>query len=204
MSATPMHLAPTPEAGDRGNPLGVRRWPVRIRNIMGAESRFRHAWVPESAIYDKRLGEAFRVFCCLLAFADKNGHCFVKVKTIAALLGKARSTVSEHLSTLERLGYIVREAQFRDDGGKRENRYWVARDGLPDIPPHVGSADAGGETHCGKRAATSNPLTVVFDADRRRGVAQNFQRVHVGQSDIARRFSRHPMSAQNRHQRTEP
>jgi DNA-binding transcriptional ArsR family regulator len=113
---------------------------------MGAESRFRHAWVPESAIYDKRLGEAFRVFCCLLAFADKNGHCFVKVKTIAALLGKARSTVSEHLSTLERLGYIVREAQFRDDGGKRENRYWVARDGLPDIPPHVGSADAGGET----------------------------------------------------------
>ena len=98
--------------------LGVRRWSVRIRNIMGAEPRFRHAWVPESAIYDKRLGEAFRVFCCLLAFADKNGHCFVKVKTIAALLGKARSTVSEHLSTLERLGYIVREAQFRDEAGK--------------------------------------------------------------------------------------
>jgi len=68
---------------------------------MGAEPRFRHAWVPESAIYDKRLGEAFRVFCCLLAFADKNGHCFLKVKTLAALLGKARSTVSEHLSTLE-------------------------------------------------------------------------------------------------------
>ena len=113
---------------------------------MGAEPRSRHAWVPESAIYDNRLGEAFRVFCCLLAFADKKGHCFVKVRTIAGLLGKARSTVSEHLSTLERLRYIVREAQFRDDGGKRENRYWVARDGLPDILTHVGSADVGGET----------------------------------------------------------
>lgn len=86
------------------------------------------------------------MFCCLLAFADKKGHCFVKVRTIAGLLGKARSTVSEHLSTLERLRYIVREAQFRDDGGKRENRYWVARDGLADTLPHVGSADVGGET----------------------------------------------------------
>jgi hypothetical protein len=116
---------------------------------MGAEPRSRHAWVPESAIYDKRLGEAFRVFCCLLAFADKKGHCFVKVRTIATLLGKARSTVSEHLSTLERLRYIVREAQFRDDGGKRENRYWIARDGLPDILPHVGSADVEGQTIAG-------------------------------------------------------
>jgi DNA-binding transcriptional ArsR family regulator len=113
---------------------------------MGVERRSRHAWVPEGAIYDERLGEAFRVFCCLLVFADKEGHCFVKVRTIAALLGKARSTVSEHLSTLERLGYIARRAQFRDDGGKRENRYWVARDGLPDTAPHVGLADVGGET----------------------------------------------------------
>jgi hypothetical protein len=117
-----------------------------FRNIMGVERRSLHAWVPEGAIYDERLGEAFRVFCCLLVFADKEGHCFVKVRTIAALLGKARSTVSEHLSTLERLGYIARRAQFRDDGGKRENRYWVARDGLPDTLPHVGSADVGGGT----------------------------------------------------------
>ena len=110
---------------------------------MGVERRSLHAWVPEGAIYDERLGEAFRVFCCLLVFADKEGHCFVKVRTIAALLGKARSTVSEHLSTLERLGYIARSAQFRDDGGKRENRYWVARDGLPDTAPPVGLADVG-------------------------------------------------------------
>src|SRR5947209_1250878 len=104
----------------------------------------RHAWVPESAIKDQRLGDAaFRVYCCLLSFADKTGHCNPRVGTIAKALGKARSTVSEHLSTIVSLGYAIKYAAFRPDGGKAANEYWVARNGLADIPP-VGSAAMGG------------------------------------------------------------
>lgn len=122
----------------------------------------RHAWVPESAIRDQRLGDAaFRVYCCLLSFADKTGHCNPRVGTIAKALGKARSTVSEHLSTIVSLGYANKYAAFRPDGGKAANEYWVARDGLADIP-HVGSADMEGGTVMSSDQQSASPHQASF------------------------------------------
>jgi hypothetical protein len=97
-----------------------------------------------SAIKDQRLGDAAcRVFCCLCGHADEAGMCRLAAATIARELGKARSTVAGHLNTLESFGYITKRAAFRADGGKAANRYWVARNGLAEMPPHVGSAHMG-------------------------------------------------------------
>jgi hypothetical protein len=99
-----------------------------------------------TAIKDRRLGDAAcRVFCCLCGHADEAGMCRVAAATMAKELGKARSTVAGHLNTLESLGYCTKRAAFRADGGKAANRYWVARNGLPEIPCDVGSAEMGND-----------------------------------------------------------
>lgn len=45
----------------------------------------------------------------LVAFADRTGHCFPSVRTLAAATGQPRSTVSRHLMQLAEDGVIARQ-----------------------------------------------------------------------------------------------
>jgi Helix-turn-helix domain len=110
-----------------------------------SRKRGRHAWVPDSAIEDQRMSDgAFRVYFYLVSLANPQGNWRASAPTIARALGEARSTVMEHLSTLERLRHIRRHPAFRADGGKAANRYWVSRDRLVDVsPPHVDAPNMG-------------------------------------------------------------
>ncbi len=45
----------------------------------------------------------------LVAFADRTGHCFPSVRTLAAATGQPRSTVSRHLAQLAEAGVIARQ-----------------------------------------------------------------------------------------------
>jgi len=111
----------------------------------GGQSRApRYAWVPLSAIEDHQHmpDAAFRVYCYLRSLADPEGYCWASGATIASALGKARSTVMDHVSTLERLGWARRLPAFRTDGGKAANRYWVSREISADVS-HVRPTDMG-------------------------------------------------------------
>ena len=45
----------------------------------------------------------------LISFADRTGHCFPSVRTLAAATGTPRSTVSRHLAQLAEEGVIARQ-----------------------------------------------------------------------------------------------
>jgi site-specific recombinase XerD len=92
----------------------------------------RHAWVPESAVGDRRLGPVtpFVVYSCFLLFADKDGFCRPAVSSIARKLGITRPAVHAHLKLLISVGLVKKFPTLRSDGGKATNRYWVARDGI--------------------------------------------------------------------------
>jgi len=90
-------------------------------------TRDRYARVQANAIEDRRIGHAaFRVYCCLASFADKDGMCWPSTRKIASHLGMARSTVFEHLQALATLGYLTIDGSSREDGGRAANRYRIA------------------------------------------------------------------------------
>src|SRR3954466_15829960 len=45
----------------------------------------------------------------LVAFADRAGHCFPSIRTLASATGTPRSTVSRHLAQLAEEGVIARQ-----------------------------------------------------------------------------------------------
>lgn len=53
----------------------------------------------------------------------ETGKCFPSIKRIADLSEMSRRSVEGHIETLEKLGLVKREAQFRDTGGKSANSY---------------------------------------------------------------------------------
>src|SRR4051794_16312466 len=63
---------------------------------------------------------------CLVGFADMAGKCFPSVRTLAAVTGVSKSTVSRHLIELEKAGALSRE---RRPGGAY--RYQIAARFLP-------------------------------------------------------------------------
>jgi DNA-binding transcriptional MocR family regulator len=87
------------------------------------------ARLPATFIFDRRLSDArLRTLCALLAYADAEGWCYPSLKTLSNGLGRARSTVSEHIGELGRLGYVTKIARRRQDNGYASNGYWVARE----------------------------------------------------------------------------
>ena len=89
----------------------------------------RHAWVGESAVFDRRLSDAqFRTLCGLLVFADQDGFCHPSRRTLSRKLNRARPTISDRIGALLRLGYVTKKARRRPDGGNAANEYWVARE----------------------------------------------------------------------------
>ena len=59
----------------------------------------------------------------------ETGKCFPSIKRIADLCEMSRRSVEGHIETLEKLGVLKREAQFRDTGGKSTNSYILALTG---------------------------------------------------------------------------
>jgi Helix-turn-helix domain len=120
----------------------------------------------------------FRVYAYLRSLADLQGNCRASGATIARALGKARSTVMEHINTLERLGWARRlRPAFRADGGKAANRYWVARETPADIP-HVRPADM-------RDRAANRERSLLLPIDRASSPMWIQGASHDGPSDMA-------------------
>ena len=59
----------------------------------------------------------------------ETGECFPSINRLAEVCEMSRRSVENHLETLETLGLIQRQNQFRDRGGKTSNRYFLALTG---------------------------------------------------------------------------
>ncbi|MDE8333302.1 helix-turn-helix domain-containing protein [Erysipelothrix rhusiopathiae] len=76
------------------------------------------------SIYGSRLKPS--EYAIYLYLWDRSGwkkSCFPSVKTIAADLGISVSTVRRGIRTLEKNGYIRKEARFRENNGNSSNLY---------------------------------------------------------------------------------
>lgn len=97
----------------------------------------RYALIPESPVWrNRRLGPvtAELVRHAMLLYADKQGYCHPKVKTLAELFGVTPRAIQYHLATLERCHLVRRFARTGERGESTSNRIWVSRDGSP-LPP---------------------------------------------------------------------
>lgn len=104
---------------------------------------YRFAAVPTAAVRDPRVSkEQFRTLAELSTYADAEGWCWPRQRVMAEHLGITRQTVNAHLKAMETLGYVEIQAQHREDGGRRENRYRV----VLDTPPVNPEPDKGCQT----------------------------------------------------------
>ena len=78
--------------------------------------------------------------CVLIALADclnsETGACFPSQKTLAFEIGTTERTISEHLSRLEKAGYIKRFQRHRPNGTRTSDSYLLMMDtqAVLDIP----------------------------------------------------------------------
>ena len=85
--------------------------------------------IPTAAILDERLSPVqLKVLLAIGSFTSKDRAAFPKQKTIAEMLGLSRETINRALSALKQYGYVQSQHQFRQDGGQKENLYWVKLD----------------------------------------------------------------------------
>jgi hypothetical protein len=78
-------------------------------------------WLTISEISDN----AFRVYSVLCRYADKiDGSCWPSIKTIGQKCGKSPSTVKRGLKELEKIGAIVIDPRYNDDG-QTSNLYTI-------------------------------------------------------------------------------
>jgi DNA-binding MarR family transcriptional regulator len=74
------------------------------------------------------------VLLCLGAFTStKTGRCNPSQSELAAKARMTTRSVVRALSRLEAKGYIVRQAAYRDDGGRAPCNYIVNTDRLPQL-----------------------------------------------------------------------
>lgn len=77
-------------------------------------------------------GRAITVYLYLQSRADnKTMTCFPSVKTIAKDIKLSAATVKRALNDLEKSGFIQRTHQFRKNGAKSSNLYFVAKGRSP-------------------------------------------------------------------------
>ena len=76
---------------------------------------------------DSQVGSSTTKFILLLLAnkADENFSCYPSIRTLMADSDAGRSTVMRALKELEASGFITREPQFHDSGGRRSNRYYL-------------------------------------------------------------------------------
>ena len=78
-------------------------------------------WLTNSEISDN----AFRVYSVLCRYADKiDGSCWPSIKSIGQKCGKSPSTVKRALKELEKIGAIVIDPRYNDDG-QTSNLYTI-------------------------------------------------------------------------------
>jgi len=77
---------------------------------------------------DERLLKRAKYVYLYLADRQKDGVAWPGLNTIARDLSISRSTVKRAIADLEQLGYIRREAFFREEDGKQSsNRYYILK-----------------------------------------------------------------------------
>lgn len=69
-----------------------------------------------------------KVLGCIASYASPDREGWPKQQTIADRLKIARQSVNKSIKILVERGYVQATAQFRKDGGQRENRYRVLYD----------------------------------------------------------------------------
>lgn len=78
-------------------------------------------WLTNSEVSDN----AFRVYSVLCRYADKiDGSCWPSIKSIGQKCGKSPSTVKRALKELEKIGAIVIDPRYNDDG-QTSNLYTI-------------------------------------------------------------------------------
>lgn len=79
----------------------------------------------QNAFHSDLKPRARLVLNCLILHANKDGECFLSIKTIAAECGYGVSTVKRALNDLCDAGYLQKQARFdeRKKGGQTSNLY---------------------------------------------------------------------------------
>ena len=92
-------------------------------------SQSRFALIPTDAICDTDLTPTqLRVLCAIGSFTSRKQTAYPSRRTIAAMLGIAKATVSRCVSALAEKGYIEVTRQFRKNGSQTTNLYFVPLD----------------------------------------------------------------------------
>lgn len=68
------------------------------------------------------------VLVALCDCADHDGDCFPKIETIAKMTGQHRKTISRHLKSLEKIGYITKKRTKKSNGHFGRNNYEIHKD----------------------------------------------------------------------------
>lgn len=95
--------------------------------------------IPARAVFDLQLQPALlRTLLVLGLYTDKRGRCYVKVATVAQVLGTHPKNAQKYLRLLERAGYLRRVAQHCSNGRQRENAYELVLGGESSATPPGG------------------------------------------------------------------
>jgi len=91
-------------------------------------SNARFSIAPAAAVSDKEMPDSvFRTLACLGVFGDKNGWCWPALETIAKMRGVSKPRISQDIKILVKMGYVQKEAQFRNNE-QQTNRYRILFD----------------------------------------------------------------------------
>lgn len=101
----------------------------------------KYSVIPARAVQDEKLHPtSLHVLAALGLHTNAAGVCWPSTLTLALHIGKARVTVSRHITRLLKAGYIRKldpkkyPAHIKQKGRRRTNRYqvlWVGNDALP-------------------------------------------------------------------------
>ncbi len=88
----------------------------------------RFAIIPAWALDDNLSPTTLMVLLTLSTYADDNGWCFPKVKTLAGRMECSDRTIQRSLTDLEKRGYLERHEQELEDGRQTSNLYRIVYD----------------------------------------------------------------------------
>jgi hypothetical protein len=143
-------------------------------------SNARFSIMQSRAVEDAEISNSqFRTLAALGMFGDKDGWCFPKLSTLAALLHKSKQAVSKDLQMLCELGYVDIKKQFRPDGSQQHNLYRLLFDThQPDIDPPSTSEVEGGST------SEVDALTPHVNAPKEEEAGDDFEKMVTLTSSI--------------------
>lgn len=88
----------------------------------------RFSITPAKAAVDLELTDSiFRTLAVIGIHGDENGWCWPKQSTLARLRGVSRQTISSHIKTLIKFGYLNITHQFDEETGAQESNLMQIR-----------------------------------------------------------------------------